>query len=746
MAQKKSTKRKAKSQPPVLPAEIAAPVPADWKERLQSLRDELNLELVLSDLKEMDVPLMGKIMNSISALREVCEANGLPLFSRAATVFHQWVSSVIMGDLLYHTGMSLVLHLHELLEKEFEHFFFSGQSSESFENHLAALERILEKKEEAMSEEKGDEAQEDVLQRLENVTDISILSDFVTEAFELMEIAETEFMELEKDPGNLETINSLFRGIHTIKGSAGFLGLTVLAGLTHEAETLLDKVRKGQMRATSDFINGMLGVNDCVKRLLLQLKELLNPVVDKDKVAPVKIDAARKFLHHYNSGKVGEALPPPKVEIKEAEAAPREEVHPEEKGASLGKSASMDVVRVPSGKLDELSELVGELVVALSILMQNETITSVQNREVHEKLNQMEKITESLRDKVLEVRMFPVGSVFAKLTRQVRDLSQKLGKKVNLETHGNDTLVDKQVIDEIYSPLMHIVRNAIDHGLENTEGRKAAGKPSEGKVTISAFHRGDSIWVEVQDDGRGLDKEKILAKAEKVGIISEKTGLSDGQIYDLIFHPGFSTAEKVTDVSGRGVGMDVVKKMVEKLRGKIVISSEPGKGSSFSLRLPMSTSIIEGLVVRIGPSKFVAPLLSVNQTVTPRKSDLKSIHDREGECFLYQGRLVPILRLYDFYGLRPDVTDPSEALIMVVENGSGYYGLMVDELLHRQQVVIKNIKDRFEGLRGISGGTILGNGQVGFILDTEEIIKHAREAGEARQREGEIPAAFGSRG
>lgn len=717
---------------------VLSPV-EEFKERVQPVRDELNLDLVISDLWEKDTVLLGKILQAADSLKALSEEKGLAEFAKAASLVHQLVSSVIMDEFLYHTGMSIALHIHELLEEEFEYYFFNGQCSDHFAERLLALDDLSGKQEAGAALASAPvsarkEEHEAVIQEISADTDRSILSDFINEALETLENLEAELMELENDKESMERINSVFRGLHTIKGSAGFLGLQVLAKLAHEAETVLDKYRKGERKVTEEFINCMLSVADSLKNLLLQLKQMLGPGAGGDSVSPVSINESRMLLDFFSSADTGSAPAPVKAqarEKKECAVAEKTETHPVQEG----KATATDVVRVPSAKLDDLSELVGELVVALSVLSQNEMIKGIQDREVREKFNQMEKITEGLRDKALEIRMFPVGSVFAKLTRQVRDLSQKLEKKVNLTTAGNETLVDKQVIDEIFSPLMHIVRNAIDHGLEDEEARAKAGKSREGNVTISAFHRGDSVWVEVSDDGKGLDKERILKKAMKTGIINDGAGLMDAQIFDLIFQPGFSTAEKVTDVSGRGVGMDVVKKMVEKLRGKIVISSEPGKGSSFSLRLPMSTSIIEGLVVRIGKSKFVAPLLSVRQTVTPGKSELKSVHDREGECFLFQGRLVPVVRLYDFYGIEPEFKDPSEALIMVVEDGKGAFGLMVDELMHRQQVVIKNIRERFSTLRGVSGGTILGNGQIGFILDTEEIIRQVRETAEARRRE-----------
>ncbi len=703
----------------------------ELKGNLQPLRDELNLNLVMADPEKKDVVLLGKILQSLTSLKELCETKDPHLFTRAVSTIHGMVSTLVIDEVEYPAGISTVLELHKALEEGFESFLYNGKVPESFEKNFKVIEGHLQSKEEGTQENSSDGKTENksvdtnktVIQKLEDDADISMLTTFITDSIEAVENAEGLLMELENDPENTEMVNSIFRCFHSLKGAAGFLGLQDLSGLSHNAETALDSLRNGRLSATTEFVNCMLTVLDTTKQLLIQLKELIDPNIDKSKVSPVKIGEAENLLEYLNSDS---ALSKP-ASIAKRPLASQETDQADSEKIAKDKSLTLDVVKVPSPKLDELSELVGELVIALSILSHNEVITGIEDREVRDKLNQMEKTTESLRNKTLEVRMVPLESVFSRLTRQVRDLSQKLNKKVKLTTKGKETLVDKLVIDEIYSPLMHIVRNAIDHGLEDEEERIASGKPAEGNITLSAYHQGESIRIEISDDGKGLNREKILKKAQQAGIIKENAGVSDSQIFDFIFHAGFSTAEKVTNVSGRGVGMDVVKKTLENLRGKIEVTSEPGKGSTFSLRLPMTTSIIEGLVFRIGENKFIAPLLSVRQTVTPAKNELQSIHDREGQYFLYQGQLLPILRLYEYFQIEPSFKDPSKAMIIVVENGHGSYGLMVDELLHKQQVVIKNIKNRFENLQGISGGTILGNGQVGFILDPDEIVQRMKK-------------------
>lgn len=704
----------------------------EFQESLQPLRDELSLNLAMADLENKDIGYLGKILKSLASLKELCEAQKRNLFVQAVFNIHGLVSSLVVDEVEYQEGISSVLKLHKTLEEAFERFLYDGTMLESFREVLMPVEsRDQSGKPEVVPEPKGNEDKKEgsankmVMQKIDEITDISVFDSFISDSLEGVEEAEARLMELEDDPENSELINSIFRCFHSLKGAAGFLGLSVLAKLTHNAETVLDNLRKGQLTVTTDLINCLLAVLDSTRQLLIQLKDLADPDVDNKQVSPVDISRVESLLNYYSSDQM--------LTGSNTEKANDKELRSETLGSSGAKkitnekSLLLDVVKVPSRKLDELSELVGELVISLSILSQNEMIKGIEDREVREKLNQMEKTTESLRDKTLEVRMVPLESVFSRLTRLVRDLSQKLNKKVKLTTKGKETLVDKLVIDEIYSPLMHIVRNAIDHGLEDREERSRSGKPAEGNITLSAYHQGESVRIEVSDDGKGLDHEKVLKKARKAGIIKPDANMSEQEIYDLIFDAGFSTAEKVTDVSGRGVGLDVVKKTLEKLRGKVVITSEAGKGSTFSLRLPMTASIIEGLVVRIGETRFIAPLLSVRQTVTPKKNDLQNIHDREGQFFIHQGKVLPILRLYEYFKIQPSVKDPSEGLVIIVENGHGSYGLMVDELLHKQQVVIKNIKDRFEDVKGISGGTILGNGQVGFILDPEEIVKQMKE-------------------
>ena len=474
------------------------------------------------------------------------------------------------------------------------------------------------------------------------------------------------------------------------------------------------QVNEGEREITLEILNAILCATDGLSKLISQMKAMIAGMNSE----PVDLREAYQLLDHLLSDEVPKsppisenptpetisATPPTHSEEQKTLTETRPEASKNlasnskppttevsKTNENVAATQVMDMLKIPAFKLDELSEFIGEMVVALSVLSQNPTIANLEDRELHDRLDQLNKITEQLRDRILSIRMFPVKNVFSKLTRQMRDLSKKSGKQVKLTIQGDETLVDKTIIDSIYAPLMHIMRNTVDHGIETPEERKSVGKPQEGTVQLSAHHLGDSILIEVRDDGRGLDRQKLLSKALERGLISERENLTDQQIFMFIFTSGVSTAKEVTDISGRGVGMDVVKREVEKLRGKISVETETGKGTAFLIKLPLTTSIIEGLVVRLGENRFVIPILDVHLTLIPKKDQLYDVQDRENECLILAGEVIPIMRLHEFFDVEADVRVPEEAIIVVVKYGEKKYGLMVDELLHRQQIVVKNL-------------------------------------------------------
>jgi two-component system chemotaxis sensor kinase CheA len=326
----------------------------------------------------------------------------------------------------------------------------------------------------------------------------------------------------------------------------------------------------------------------------------------------------------------------------------------------------------------------------------------------------------------MKTRMQPIGNVWSKFPRIVRDLAQMCGKQVRIEMLGKETDLDKTIIEAIKDPLTHIVRNSVDHGIEPADERARLGKPRTGTVRIHAYHAGGQVVVELHDDGRGLNREKIVAKGVAKGLIPADKNLSDGEVFNLIFAPGFSTADKITDISGRGVGMDVVKRNIESRRGRVDIASESGKGSVFSVRLPLTLAITDGMLVRVGEERYVVPTNNIHMSFRPERASLSTIAGR-GEVVMLRGEIMPVIRVHRLFGVQGAQEDPTNALLMIVGDGERRSALLVDELLGQYQVVAKRLGDGVGQVAGVSGGAILGDGRVGLILDVAEIVALARQ-------------------
>ncbi|NUN96020.1 MAG: chemotaxis protein CheW [Candidatus Omnitrophica bacterium] len=393
-----------------------------------------------------------------------------------------------------------------------------------------------------------------------------------------------------------------------------------------------------------------------------------------------------------------------------------------------GAQPSMQIaepVKVDAARLDRLIDTIGELVIAESMVSQSSELRQVASPQLIRHLTQLNKITRELQEMGTSLRMVPVRATFQRMARLVRDLGKKSGKRVELVMTGEDTELDKTVVDRIGDPLVHMIRNSVDHGIEaHAADRLAGGKPETGRVELRAFHKGGNIYIEVQDDGRGLDRDAILTKAIEKGLVREGESLSDREIFNLIFQPGFSTAKKVTDVSGRGVGMDVVKRNIESLRGQIEILSEPGMGTIFSISLPLTLAIIDGMVVRVAGERYIIPTLSIIQSIRPAPSDISTVL-RKGEMLKVQGNLIPLFRLDRLFRVHGAEQAPSQATVVVVENEGKRIGILVDQLLGQQQIVIKPLGETFRGMVGLSGGAIMPDGRVGLILDVAGLVRLA---------------------
>ncbi len=385
-------------------------------------------------------------------------------------------------------------------------------------------------------------------------------------------------------------------------------------------------------------------------------------------------------------------------------------------------------MRVDAERLDHLIETIGELVIAESMVSQSPEIKKAgMSVKLAKDLDHLDKICRELQEIGMSLRMVPVRPVFQKMARLVRDLSKKQEREVEFVVSGEDTELDKNVVDKIGDPLVHMVRNAVDHGIEaDVADRVRLGKPAQGRIELRAFHKGGNICIEIEDDGKGLDREAILAKAISRGLLREGENPSDRDLFALIFEPGFSTAKQVTDISGRGVGMDVVRRNIEELRGTVDITSAPGKGSTFSIKLPLTLAIIEGMVIRVGAEHYIIPTLSVVRLIRPQSQDLTHVFDR-GEMLAFEGSHLPLFRLAGLFDVDGAKARPEEAMVVIVEDEGRKVGLMADELLGQQSIVIKSLGETMQGTDGVAGGAIMSNGNVALILDIAGIVRVAHQ-------------------
>jgi two-component system chemotaxis sensor kinase CheA len=574
---------------------------------------------------------------------------------------------------------------------------------------------------------------------------------FFDESAEHLAAIEEGLLSLESAPQDLDLINRIFRGAHSIKGNSGMFGFNDITSFTHVMENLLDRMREGTIEVRPEYVSLLLQATDVLRTLLAAAQggtapsdqtavvlDQLNQVLSVhgtgdahgEEGTAEELAAAQAVCDNLEATHPTETVPPEATVIAEAALpapAPESAAKPKDvpaKAATTHNEASS--IRVSVEKVDELINLVGELAIAQSMV--NQAIRTMSNSitpEIQESIAAMERTTREVQERVMAVRMLPVSTIFRRFPRLVRDLAGNLGKQVALEIIGEETELDKQVIEQISDPLTHLVRNAIDHGIETPEDRRSHGKSEEGTLRLQAFHEGGNVIIDVAEDGRGLNVDKIRAKALSLGLISTNDHLTVEETQALIFRPGFSTADVVSDVSGRGVGMDVVKRNIEALNGSVGILSEVGRGTRFRIKLPLTMAILDGLSVSLNGEIYILPLLSVLESFRPQRGDLRSVLG-VGEVVVVRGENVPLLRLHHLFGALAGVTDPTEGLIVIVENQGRKYGLLVDELVGQLQVVMKSVEENYHKIDGISGATILGDGRVALIVDVLGICQLAR--------------------
>ena len=567
---------------------------------------------------------------------------------------------------------------------------------------------------------------------------------FIQEVEDHLENCDEILLILEKEKENDDAINSLFRSFHTIKGSAGFLTLQTFEKISHEAENILDKARSKKIVLTDQMLEAFFKSIDIIKTMNNELKKQLeNGEFDLSK-KPENYDEMIQVLQDLSNGKnakldTEEIKKDTEIIVKDTPKSVPENkpvsikkekphvVAKKQQQNAVKKAVIKETVKVDSDRLDKLVDTIGELVIAETMILQSQELAGVKTPMLETNLTHLDKITRELQEMGTSLRMVPVRSVFQKMARLVRDLSKKMGKNIEFVMSGEDTELDKTVVDKIGDPLVHMVRNSIDHGIEPTsEERLKNGKPEKATVQLKAFHKGGSIHIEIVDDGRGINKDIVLKKAIENGIVSEDDDLSDREIHNLIFAAGFSTAAAVTEVSGRGVGMDVVRKNIEGLRGQVDIQSEMGKGSTFTIKLPLTLAIIDGMVISAAKEKYIIPTLTIVTSVQVKKDTIKSVQGR-GKLLELQEELVPIFSLNDLFELGGiDGKEKDECLIVIIEDDGKKIGLIVDELLGQQQIVIKNLGEYLKNVPGLSGGAIMPDGNVGLILDVSSLVKLAK--------------------
>ena len=592
-----------------------------------------------------------------------------------------------------------------------------------------------------------------------------LIKDLLIESFEGLDLFDREMLALEKDEGNTETLNNVFRIIHTLKGSSGCIGLNKVESVAHVGENLLSLLRDGQLTFSPLMIRALLEYSDALKEMLHCLEQTgqqgavdYSPLLQKLQGLQTANPEAEKpgaaAFGVFDEG-VEPSLPPqpaPAAVLEPARSnapppgsapAPEKAAVEKDVAARTGTPVSDTAIRVDVGQLDKLMNLVGELVLARNQIVQ--FTSQSQEPTLLNAAQRINTITTELQESVMKTRMQPIGNVWAKFPRIVHDMAHDLGKHVQLVMEGKETELDRTIIEAIKDPLTHLVRNALDHGIESPEARRAAGKPEQGTLILRAFHEGGQVNIEILDNGQGIDIAKVKEKAVQHSLITpdQAARMSDREVFALIFLPGFSTAEKVTNVSGRGVGMDVVKTNIEKIGGSVDVLSETGQGTTLKIKIPLTLAIIPALIVTSGGERFAIPQVSLLELVR-----MEAEQARKGIEMLYgapiyrlRGQLLPLAYLNRELKLDAGATEPANAPasdavvnIVVLQADGRQFGMVVDEINDTEEIVVKPLGKQLKGITCFAGATIMGDGKVALILDVLGLAQHANVIAEVHDR------------
>lgn len=598
---------------------------------------------------------------------------------------------------------------------------------------------------------------------------LELVRDFLEESGDGLANADEMLLAIESSAASPEQVNALFRVFHTIKGVAGFLELSEIVSLSHATESVMNEVRDGRCALAGEALELVFKATALLRGMLDGLKKACEaglelasepeatvhigrlkaflakmpreedagpPITAPARQAPVQVAPAPAPAPPPAAPVVAPAPPP--AGFQALPVAPQPPEPPEGQAPAAAATKLRETVKVDLERVDNMVEMIGELIIVESMLKHSREL-STQSLNLRNALGQLGKISRDLQNAAMRMRTVPVHGVFQKMARLTREVGRKAGKDVVLVTAGEGTEMDRAMVERLEDPLVHMVRNACDHGVETPEVRAAAGKPPTGVLTLSASHKGGSIIIELSDDGAGLDRDRILAKAVEKGLVQNPAGMTDAEVFQLVFAPGFSTAAKVTDISGRGVGMDVVKRNIEGMRGRVLIESTKGKGTTFRLVLPLTLAIIDGMLIKVGKERYLVPSLSIVEALQPTREMLSSMGERD-ELLSVRGQVIPILRLSQQLAIEGARQDPTTALIVVVESVGKRVGLLVDEVIAQQQVVIKALGQGVGRAEFYSGAAILSDGCIGLILNVDKLCglityRHRVTSGDAHREE-----------
>jgi two-component system chemotaxis sensor kinase CheA len=556
-----------------------------------------------------------------------------------------------------------------------------------------------------------------------------IIESFLVETREIIEGLDQDLLELERGSTNPDLLNRIFRAAHTVKGTSSFLGFDQMSELTHKFEEVLNKLRKNELQITPELIDGSFKALDTMKVLLQKIQS--------NEMVPIDLGNVITKLDALSERREERSAPPVPVPQEKPIAAENvtvsqkssQEEEPAQSGTAKTEKASDTTIRVDVQRLDNLMNLVGELVLGrnrlaqISFLIGSEHENEELAKELMETSSQIDFITTELQSAIMKTRMVPIGRVFNKLPRLIRDLSRDANKEIDLIIVGEETELDKSIIEEINDPLIHILRNSVDHGIESAEERQSHGKSSVGTIWLQAMHEGNHIVITIEDDGRGMDTDMLKAKAVERGLLTEAEAadMSSRDAYNLIFLPGFSTATKVTSISGRGVGMDVVRTNITRLNGLIDVESVVGMGTKIVIKLPLTLAIIQSLLIQVKQEIFVIPLSSVIEVVRITPDEIDTINGKE--VIRIRDAVLPLVRIEDVFNIAGETQKSSRIYVVVIGLAETRIGIVADSLLGQKEVVIKSLGGYLKNVEGIAGSTILGDGTVKMIIDIGELIK-----------------------